>query len=176
MGLSNFLFTGSYLNISRFVFSKDIKHISCVLNIYSNDKSQFTIRDMYLSGHRKVLGVHHTITMPPINPKHEDAYVLQGDLQGVWKNYPNHIASWDAFRKDWNYWQVQSRWPDVLYLEATKQYANLINGEFIFCACYDDERIWNKFFSSDVLNDSNHIKQFYLYLKSLDAFKHCVDC
>ena len=171
MGLSNYLFSGSYLNISRIVYEKNIKHISATLSIFTTDRKQFVTKDYYALNRRKCLGIRVANT-PPENPQHEEAYLLKGDLQGVWKNYPNHIASWDKHKKDWNYWLAFS-WPDILFLEETQKYARLKDGEFEFCDCYDDERIWNKFFDTEILNESNQLKQFYLYLKNLDEFKDC---
>jgi len=176
MALTNFMFKDSYVTISRLVFEKDINHISCTLKVMSADKKQAAIREVHASGSKKFLSICLGVLEPPSNPAHEDAYLLQGDLRGVWKNYPSHIASWDMHRKDWNYWAAYS-WHEPLYLEDSKEYVHLVDGNIIKgVTCYDDIRVWDRFFSPEALKESNHIKQFYLYLKSLDEFKDCVDC
>jgi len=173
MGLKNFMFDGAYAKISKLFYHKDIKQITCHLEVYSKDMSQFFYKDMHISASRKVTSIKIE-NIPPENPQNGDTYLLQDDLQGVWENYPKHIASWDSFRKDWNYW-LAINWPDILFLEDTQEYIKIINGQIVKCKCYDDERLWNKFFSSELLDNSNHVKQFYLYLKSLDEFKDCED-
>jgi len=170
MGFKNFMFEGSYLNISRLIYSKSMKHVSCTLEICGNNQS--SIKEVYASGSQKVLGVRIANT-PPKNPKNGDTFLLKGDLQGVWEKYPKHIASWDSVRNDWNYW-LAVNW-GCLYLEDTQKYIRIVNEELVPCTCYDDERIWDKFFHPQKINGSDHIKQFYLYLKSLDEFKDCVD-
>ena len=171
MGLANFLFNGSYLHIERAIIQN--KSMACTLKIYSSDKKQSALREIAFGGGRKIWGIRVGNT-PPKNPKHEEAYLLKGDLQEEWKLYPNHITWWDAQRGVWNY--CIATWADILYLEDTGEYMTLNNGEFTPCVCYDDSRLWDKFFAPDILEKSNHYRQFYLCLKSLDEFKDCVDC
>jgi len=174
MALSNFMFKGSYLKIIRLTYSKNEKYVNGSLHILADPNSQsFVMREVVLHGNRKILGIRIANT-PPKNPKHEEAFLLKGDLQDVWKNYPDHIASWDKMRNDWNYWVAYS-WPEPLYLEDEKKYVSLKEGALTVCPCYDDYRIWDKFYAPDILDKSNHSKQFYLFLKSLDEFKDCED-
>ena len=179
MALANFMFNGSYLRIVRLVFSKFEKNITCSLQISSKDTdgtmSSWACREISVSGNRNILGIVVS-DKPPENPKNGDAYYLtqNNNLQGVWENYPNHIAAWDNLRNDWNYWVAHS-WHDILYREDTKEYVLLKDGAFTRCVCYDDVRIWDNFFTPELLNNSNHMKQFYLFLKSLDEFKDCID-
>ena len=178
MALGNYMFDDSYLRVNRFVFSKFEKYMTCSLHIYAASKKGLTqpwaSREISVSGNHMAMGIS-LATEPPDNPQDGDAYLLQGDLQGVWQNYPNHIASWDSLKNDWNYW-IANSWHDMLYFQDTETYVTLKDNILTPCICFNDVRIWNKFFSTDVIEESNHTKQFYLYLKSLDEFKDCVDC
>ena len=173
MALSNFLFSGSYVRIERFTFSKYDKWINCSLQIINKEKSSCASREIVLHGNCTVQSVC-IVDRPPTTPKDIFYFIKEGS-QGIWSAYSKHIAHWNNQKLDWDYWYANS-WHDILYFEDEKRYCRINEGIFETVPCYNDIRLWDLFFSSSALEGSNHLKQAYLFLKSLDEFNGCEDC
>jgi hypothetical protein len=174
MALLNYVGQGTYSIADNIIYMKSTLTLRWQLDIYSDQTKQnllcskmFDVNGLQLIP--GVLKLNQSII--PINPQLEDSYVISEDAEGEWKNYPGQIAKWNGER--WEYWYFVSG--QVIYDEETDRYYRFVDEKLVSTMFSHDIRLWNKYFTSTLIQEHGLQAQIYKYMKTLSGFDNVVD-
>lgn len=186
MALKNYIINQptTYSIIDGIQYSKADRWCRFYLRVYKDEEKRLELgqRFCHVSGATYYKEIQDTTTCPPdiSNFKRGSVWIIPREAEGEWKEHVGRIAEWSEQYNGWSYWLVGQN--QIFYTEVGGSHYFSIpdmanfevrNREYPT----DDHRMWDKYFSPDLIfsSKSNLHTQCYLWLKSQEGFESVSD-
>jgi len=176
MGFADIIVDGSYSQVRYVVYDKVAKYLAFNLTIYhtSEKLESFAKIDFLFNMGNRVPSVIAKQNKPPVDPKDGDWYAVGAIPTGAWSEYKeNTLVEWNSEGAIWNIIEDQ-----LIYLETNGKYYTPVDGKLTVSHTVTDSRVWDKFFDVSkigVNNNTDIVKQCYLFLKSRPEYTNAID-
>lgn len=191
MALLNILKSNTYSRIDYSTIDKINKHVSFSLTVYDKNEDaltkitsmnfffpvQFVPIDFQLAGKIPMETLKHAPTteeeytaMSGLIPPHWHWYLIPGGAEGDWEAFIGKIIRYELSEYKW----VEVPTSEIVR-RFNQEYYLYRDGVWIRNPTVFTEDDWNEYFSPSAMENSNLIKQLYMYLKEFLNLDNIID-
>jgi hypothetical protein len=182
MALKHYLAANSYTNVSNFIYEKEIRRCTVMLEIWSDESKTISVANkaVVVDGNTKIpllSSLKNTLKLEPSDISPDLSYLIDENAEGEFAGYSGQLTRYNPLTKLWNKWVL---WDGLTVLvEDEQKYYRYKNGAWVELKDFTmDMRIWDEWLAPNValVDGKNPIEQMYKFIKTLEQFKNCEDC